>query len=503
MDFNFQFGRVGAPRPDPSAGGDDDDAPACVLLFGDFSARGARGEVRDSATLATTRPRRLDLDNLDALIAGYAPTLRLDLGGGAAITLAPRSLDDLHPDALYDSQPVFAELAQLRRDLGRPGTSEAAAARLREWGAAAGVAVPAAPVSDRMRIDAELADFSRLLGFAPAPAAPAPASMDSLLRAVVAPHIVPGGAPDAEALIAVIDETLSGAMRALLHHPAFQALEAAWRGLDFLIRRVDEDPSVQVWLHDWSADEFAADLSAHERLEDSALHHLLVEAPAQDIRLGRPAVIAGLYTFAQTATHAALLARTARLAALAGAPFLATLGAEALVTDEATLPEEVQQAWSALRRLPAARALGLCLPGVLLRAPYGRRTQTIDRFDFEEGAEPALQLWGSAALAAATLLAQHLVDQGRGTPPGALLQLEDLASFIEFDADGDPVAVRCTQVLLNERQSDAAQDRGFMPLVGHKQRELLRLAGWRSLAGTELAGPWTAAGARPDAAAEG
>ena len=60
--------------------------------------------------------------------------------------------------------------------------------------------------------------------------------------------------------MALLDDTSSGLMRAVLHHPHFQALEATWRGLDFLLRTVETDEELTVSMLDLSRAELASDL---------------------------------------------------------------------------------------------------------------------------------------------------------------------------------------------------------------------------------------------------
>src|SRR5207302_3573990 len=96
-------------------------------------------------------------------------------------------------------------------------------------------------------------------------------------------------------------------------------------------------------------------------------------------------VLAGSYTFDLSAEDLALLARMAAVARHAGAPFLVAasprvMGCESL----AETPEprnwkphadvDGEAAWLALRRLPQANWLGLALPRILLRLPYGKQT---------------------------------------------------------------------------------------------------------------------------------
>src|SRR5262245_7000249 len=62
-----------------------------------------------------------------------------------------------------------------------------------------------------------------------------------------------------DALIAEIDVKLSHQIDEILHHPTFQKLEAAWRGLKFLVDRTDFRENVKVELLNCSKDDLLAD----------------------------------------------------------------------------------------------------------------------------------------------------------------------------------------------------------------------------------------------------
>src|SRR4051812_26317203 len=55
---------------------------------------------------------------------------------------------------------------------------------------------------------------------------------------------------DAEGTIrrwqADIDAKLTAQLRAITHHPAFQRLEATWRGLNYLVQRTETDETLKV-----------------------------------------------------------------------------------------------------------------------------------------------------------------------------------------------------------------------------------------------------------------
>src|SRR5260221_13265479 len=98
------------------------------------------------------------------------------------------------------------------------------------------------------------------------------------------------------------------------------------------------------------------------------------------------------------------------LAAKAGAPFLAAaspavVGAKSFAAADPDtwqpLEGEGAQAWEMLRSMPQASYLGLALPRFLLRLPYGKNTDPIDAFAFEELPEGSAHegyLWGNPAI---------------------------------------------------------------------------------------------------------
>ena len=89
--------------------------PFRIALIGDFSGRANRGLVETGRAVAGRRPVRVDRDSLDDAIARLAPRLDLELQpSGERVEIAFSSLDDFHPDRLYERLPRFRSL----RDAG-------------------------------------------------------------------------------------------------------------------------------------------------------------------------------------------------------------------------------------------------------------------------------------------------------------------------------------------------------------------------------------------------
>jgi type VI secretion system protein ImpC len=495
MQYSVSFGCL--PAHDRVA----TDSPAFRLaLFGDFSARGASsGTPETGEALARRKSHVVDVDTLDGLITRLSPKLSLTFGESEAVVVPLSGLDDFHPDQLAENVPVLKALLDLRRGLQSRGGFERAAKEVLSW---AGEEALPPPPTHRARgttiaTDRKLSDFARLVG---RPAA-AEASVDDLIRRIVGPYVVPERDGRQEALVARVDAALSGAMRQILHHPDFQAAEALWRGLEFLARRLETGARMQIVLHDVTAEEFAADLSATDALEESALHAILVEQPALDAYQGAFSLIAGLYEFEVAPPHADLLGRAAQIAAAAGAPFIAGLGWAGLQVAPNEWHPLTRQAWGALRGLSAAAYLGLATPRFLLRYPYCQRTDPIDSFAFEEFTrEHGLQgmLWGNAALLPACLIAQSWLRDGNSMTLGRLATIGDLPVFVYEDTDGEQIALPCTNRLLTERQAVQVASCGAMPLVSLRGRGEVRVAGFGSVAAdAPLAGRWAPVKVQP------
>ncbi len=152
--------------------------------------------------------------------------------------------------------------------------------------------------------------------------------------------------------------------------------------------------------------------------------------------------------------------------------------------------------------MPAAAYLGLATPRFLLRMPYGRRSDPIDAFSFEEFTRQSGlsgMLWGHPALLAGLLLAQGWGKQGAKMQPGSLTVVGDMPYYVYYGADGEPVALPCTERLYSERQAVQVSTYRVMPLFSLRGRPEVRLGGFTSLAGGTLAGFWAPVAIAPAA----
>jgi type VI secretion system protein ImpC len=503
-----------------------EDTPFRVLLLGDWSGRANRRVVSPPEELKTWRPVLIDRDNLDQLIARFGARLNLPFAddGSQSLSITFNRLDDFHPDRLFERLDVFTSLRRLRTKLEHPQTFAEAAAELRQWPElATGRSEAATPttVEPEGKVDtatpiSEANVLDQILDTSPdraprtklsRPAERLSPEISKLAETAVKPYLRPDIEVEQEQMIAVIDGHIAGTMRAILSHPDFQALEAAWRGLNFLVSRVETGEELKIYLLDISFAEFNADLGSADDVRSTALYKLLVEQTVGTTG-GIPwAVIAGNYTFDLTTANQQVIDRFSVIAQEAGAPFLAgvtshLLGCESLVAtpdpDDWKLPlsSEIEEGWRHLTSAASTGYVGFVLPRFLLRLPYGKQTEPTEEFDFEEltNGKSVLEeheryLWANPMFAIVYLLARGFVDQGWYFRPSDYLDIENLPLHI-YEQDGESQTKPCAETLLTVRAAEKIIDRGLMPLLSMKDSDTIRLGMCQSIAGSSLLGRW-------------
>ncbi len=495
--------RGGRPLPE---------TPFRIALLGDWSGRANRGLSASTAELSEWRPLLIDRDNLDQVMAKLGPQLHLPLAadGEMSLSIGFRDLDDFAPDRIFGRLDLFDRLRQWRGRLRNPSTFADAAAEVRTW--ANIERAPAVTTSSQPRQEppqetnnvsaAGLLD--QILDQPPTPAdraAPKLSSeIDALVREAVAPYLVPGPDAQEDELMAAVDLAISGQLSALLHHPDFQALESAWRAAHLLVSRLDTGTDLKIYLLDISRAEFEADLLAGDDPRQTAIYKLLVEKTVGTAGGVPWALVAANYQFDMTRADADLLNRMGVIAREAGAPFVAGasprhIGCESLAEtpdpDDWHIQESAARAaWESLKQFPTSRYLGLSLPRFLLRLPYGRDTEPVDSFSFEEqpvDARPRHDryLWGNPSFAVAYLLAEAFTRSGWDSVPGEVQEIAGLPLHI-YKVDGESETKPCAETLMTLRAAEQIIDQGLMPLISMKDSDVVRLGMFQSLGKSPL-----------------
>ncbi len=477
-----------------------------ILLMGDFSGRANRGQDSAGAALTNLQPLVVDRDNFDTLFAKLGVQIHLSMGEKPPpVCISFSELDDFHPDALYSRLPVFQALKETRESLKDPSafavfTEELLKAPSLEKETQLPESVSVQPSGDLLDQIIEKSQFEDQQ------TSPAKSSTqwDSFLHSIVKPHLVPKAHPRQEEMIDAVDAAASELMQMILHHENFQALEAGWRGLDFLVSRLETDSQLKLFILDAAKTEVAADLTAADDLCRTGLYKICVEHSGT--AGGQPwAVIAGNYTFEKQNKEMELLGRIAKIAKAAGTCFITAAGDRFLCENSlAETPDpddwqpcsdqEIETNWQALQHLPEAVNIGLGLPRFLLRLPYGVDTEPMDAFNFEEMPIPPVHgnyLWGNPCFALILLLGQAFSMHGRQMQPDSVLEINSLPLHV-YKEEGESHLKPCAEILLSHRGAEQIMKKGLMPLLSFLNQDMVRLGRFQSIADplSRLSGPW-------------
>lgn len=511
----FQLAGAEHAQIDESAG-----AAFHLAVFGDFSGRAHRG-IRDPSRIAGLRAIDVDRDNFDDVMAQLAPKLELPTDQGT-LEIEFRELDDFEPDRLVDQVPVFSQLRSTRRRLKNTDTYEKAAAEVRSWATLAEPETPQPPAeqstpptntSGTDRSEGGLLDqlvaateAQTQSGEGPSKVQPDSPLVKAILGDIVRPYVLPKADPQRDELIECVDQATSAHMREILHHPYFKSLEATWRGLYFLVRRLPTHQKLRVFLVDISKEELAADLSSQDELSTTGLWKMMVEKTVNTAGKTPYALVSADYEFSPTVEDAQLLARLGLIVSSAKATLLAGASSKFVGCDsfgvtsdhtqwQSELSDDALTAWTELAQQDVAASIGLVAPRFLLRLPYGRNSYPMETFAFEEIVQPYQHthfLWANGAFAVGYLIAENFSRSGWSFRPNSLRDLEDMPAFL-LEIDGEKEMLPCAEALLSERALDKLAVRGLIPLVSVSNQDVVRVGRFQSIAQpvpVPLAGRW-------------
>ena len=284
------------------------------------------------------------------------------------------------------------------------------------------------------------------------------------------------------ARIAQIDHLVSIQLNEILHHPQFQKLEGSWRGLKYLLSQSETSPMLKIRVMNVSKKDLLRDLQRAPEFDQSALFKKIYEEEF-GVFGGDPfAAIVGDYEFGKHPEDLELLEKVSNVAGAAHAPFLTAAAPQLMNMESFTQldqPRDIAKIfdtteyakWKGFRQSDDSRYVGLCVPHVLMRLPYGRDTAPVDAFNYEEGVDGtdhSKYLWGNAAYAMGARLTNAFAQYGwcaaiRGVEGGGLV--EGLPAHT-FRTDEGDVALKCpTEIAITDRREKELADQGLIPLV--------------------------------------
>ena len=288
--------------------------------------------------------------------------------------------------------------------------------------------------------------------------------------------------------IAEIDRLITAQMNEIMHHEDFQKLEGSWRGVHHLVKNSLTGPALKIRMMSVTKKDLLKDFERALEFDQSSMFKKIYE-DEYGMFGGAPfGAIIGDYEFGNHPQDLALLENMSQVAAAAHAPFLSAASSELFGWDSFTEMSDVRDIskifdrmeyakWRSFRESEDSRYVGLTLPHVLGREPYGAATRPTETFSFEEdvdGKDHKKYLWSNAAYALGTRLTEAFSMHGwcvaiRGVEGGGLVQGMPTHTF---STDEGEVAMKCpTEVAITDRREKEFADNGFIPLVHCKNTD--------------------------------
>lgn len=303
-----------------------------------------------------------------------------------------------------------------------------------------------------------------------------------------------------EAIIARLDAKLSTQVNEIMHAEEFQQIESAWRGLEYLVTNSETDAQLKIRVMNVSKTELYRELRRYPgaKWDQSPLFKKIYEQEYGTLG-GEPfAALIGDYYFSHLPADVQLMRDMSRIAAAAHAPFLAAASPVLMGMDswnELMNPRDLSKvfdtpeyaAWKSLRDSEDSRYLGLCLPRVLARVPYGAKTEPVEEFAFEEetdGHDGKNYAWMNAAYAMGVNITRAFKLHGwctriRGVNTGG--EVVNLPTHT-FPTDDGGLDLKCpTEIAVTDRREAELAKSGLIPLAHRKNTDKAAFLGAQSV----------------------
>ncbi|MFO0547371.1 MAG: type VI secretion system contractile sheath large subunit [Polyangiaceae bacterium] len=220
-----------------------------------------------------------------------------------------------------------------------------------------------------------------------------------------------------------LDEAVATQVEAILHHPLFQTMEGTWRGLAFVVSRVDKRENIKCEILNCHKDDLLADFEDAPEVPKSGLYKDVYSAEYGPFG-GRPyGAIFANYDFGPLPTDMALLHHCGQVANMASLPFvtgaLPTCLAGVRSLDELAKAgidnRGLQHAkWHSLRGSRVGASVVLMLGRSLARPPYGVGTTAIFGRRGEAVRSDADLVWQHSSFLVAALVARSFATYRLG-----------------------------------------------------------------------------------------
>jgi type VI secretion system protein ImpC len=277
---------------------------------------------------------------------------------------------------------------------------------------------------------------------------------------------------------AVLEKRLSAGLNKILHNEKFKKIEAAWRGLEFLIQQSKAGEKVKIQLLCAGKGDLAADMKTAGKSENGFRKTRLYRKFYRE-KLGMEgeepitAVVCG-HAFSGDKNDLDLLRSLSKIAQHAHLPWIAPASPTFFNCDSfadfntdldwVTEFRNNRPDWNAFRATEESRYAALCLPSIVLRSQY--RNQAVgDHFKYTETITSAKDyLWGGSAHALGGRIGAAFADFGWparicGKHSGG--RVDDLCLVSRPNSPAKMAA----EVQIDMELETPLSDLGFVPLV--------------------------------------
>lgn len=299
--------------------------------------------------------------------------------------------------------------------------------------------------------------------------------------------------------IAKIDYALNEQLDVIMHHPQFQQLESLWTSLKYLVDRTDFKANIKIELLDVTKEQLFDNFSDNSDITQAGLYkHIYVDE--FDTPGGEPfSAMITAFEFNSNEEDIRLLNNLAKVAAVTHCPIIGSVGpqfflknnfSEVLAIEDLTSYMDRAEfiKWNSFRDCEDARYIGLTLPKMLMRLPYGdnnsvrsfqyfenvyappnvfvSKNQNIDR-------RPSRYLWGHSSFAFAVNMVRSFKYHGwtvniRGPESGG--KVENLLLHQYEYCRGLQTKIP-TEILIPETAELELATLGFIPLSYYKNSD--------------------------------
>jgi type VI secretion system protein ImpC len=283
-----------------------------------------------------------------------------------------------------------------------------------------------------------------------------------------------------------LDEKISTQLNEIMHAEEFQKLEASWRGLHYFVHQSETSTMLKIKVMNISKSDLLKDLTKVSEFDQSQIFKKVYEEEYGTLGGYPYGALIGDFELTRHPGDITLLEKMSNVAAASHAPFITAANPVLFNMNAYTelggprdlakiFDNDAYIQWNEFRKSEDSKYVGLCLPHVLMRLPYGKETVPVEQFDYEEkvdGKDHSKYLWGNAAYAFGARLTDAFARHEwcaaiRGVEGGGLVEGLPMHNFQTDEGDQ---TVKCpTEIAITDRRENELSKLGFIPLCYYKR----------------------------------